>query len=296
MTRARVAKRRSGLARRASLLVGDALAQVGRAVYRGAARDAISGSLTRNRAVTRTRIRLARGAAGLDGLRLAFLSDVHAGNYLDEADWLAICSVVADEAPDLVCLGGDLVNVAEEEALELRKGLSLLQPRLGIFAVPGNHEYHASPDPALWRAVLEQAGVEILTNRGRRIARGDGRLWLCGVDDFLRGDPRLAAALDGRAEDEPVVLLSHHPDLFAESAPHVDLQLSGHTHGGQVMIRGRTPLRHTRYGYWSGHFTRGESQLYVGRGVGTSFLPIRIGAPAEIAIVELSVRDPRSSD
>jgi predicted MPP superfamily phosphohydrolase len=275
--------------RRAWTTVGHALGHVARVVYRGAARDLIGRSLTRNRVVTRTRIRLARGGAGLHGLRLAFLSDVHVGNYLDEADWLGICEVVAREAPDVVCLGGDLVNVAEREVLELRKGLGLLEPGLGIFAVPGNHEYHAAPEPRLWRAVLEQSGVEILTNRGRRIARGDGRLWLCGVDDLLRGDPQLEAALEGRAGDEPVVLLSHHPDVFAESAEHVDLQLSGHTHGGQVMIRGRTPLRHTRYGWWSGHFTRGDAQLYVGRGVGTSFLPIRIGAPAEIAIIELAV-------
>jgi hypothetical protein len=284
-----MAERRLGPVRRVSSAVGHALAHVGRVVYRGAARDVIARSLTRNRVVTRTPIRLARGGRGLHGLRLAFLSDVHVGNYLDEADWLGICEVVAREAPDVVCLGGDLINIAEEEALHLRKGLGLLQPRLGMFAVPGNHEYHAAPEPALWRAVLEQSGVEILTNRGRRIARGDGRLWLCGVDDLLRGAPRLAAALEGRAGDEPVVLLSHHPDVFAESAPHVDLQLSGHTHGGQVVIRGRTPLRHTRYGYWAGHFTRGDAQLYVGRGVGTSFLPIRIGAPAEIAILELVV-------
>ena len=164
-----------------------------------------------------------------------------------------------------------------------------MQPPLGVFAVHGNHEYHASYDPLRWRAVLEGCGVEILTNRGRRLTRGDAGLWLCGVDDLVRGEPDLGRALHGRAHDEPAILLSHHPDFFVESAEHVDLQLSGHTHGGQVTILGRTPLRHTRYHYWAGHFTRGESQLYVGRGVGTSFLPIRIGAPAEIAIVELVV-------
>jgi len=282
-----MARRRLGPVRRASTAVGHALAHVGRVVYRGAAREVIARSLTQNRVITRPRIRLARGGRDLHGLRLAFLSDVHVGNYLDEADWLGICELVAREAPDVVCLGGDLVNVAEEEALLLRKGLELLEPGLGIYAVPGNHEYHAAPEPTLWRAVLEQSGVEILTNRGRRIARGESRLWLCGVDDLLRGEPRLEAALEGRADDEPVVLLSHHPDVFAESAPHVDLQLSGHTHGGQVVIRGRTPLRHTRHGWWAGHFRRDGAQLYVGRGVGTSFLPIRIGAPAEIAILEL---------
>lgn len=271
------------------MLVGHALALAGRIAYRGAVRDQISSSLTRRRVTTWTRIRLARGHRDLDGLRLAFLSDVHAGNYFDEADWLGVCEIVARESPDLVCLGGDLVNIAEDETLLLRKGLSLLQPRLGIFAVHGNHEYHAAPEPLRWRALLEQCGVEILTNRGRPIARGDGRLWLCGVDDLVRGEPDLERALDGRADGEPAILLSHHPDFFVESAKHVDLQLSGHTHGGQITIGGHSPLRHTHYGYWAGHFTRGAAQLYVGRGVGTSFLPIRIGAPAEIAIVELRV-------
>jgi predicted MPP superfamily phosphohydrolase len=278
------------LLRRSTLLVGHGLAHVGRFAYRGPVRDWLSASLTRRRVVTRPRVRLGRGGAGLHGLRLAFLSDVHAGNYLDERDFLDVCEVVAREAPDVVCLGGDLVNIAEEEALELRKGLSLLQPPLGTFAVHGNHEYHASHEPLRWRAVLEGCGVEILTNRGRRLTRGGAALWLCGVDDLVRGEPDLARALHGRAHDEPAVLLSHHPDFFVESAPHVDLQLSGHTHGGQVKILGRTPLRHTRHDYWAGHFTRGESQLYVGRGVGTSFLPIRVGAPAEIAIVELETR------
>jgi hypothetical protein len=271
------------------MLVGHATAAAGRVVYRGAVREHISSSLTRRRVVTRPRIRLTRGHADLHGLRLAFLSDVHAGNYFDEADFLAVCEVVAREAPDVVCLGGDLVNTHEDETLELRKGLSLLQPPLGMFAVHGNHEYHAAAEPLRWRSLLEQCGVEILTNRGRRLARGGGSLWLCGVDDLARGEPDLVAALDESDDDEPVVLLSHHPDFFVHAAPHVDLQLSGHTHGGQVALLTHTPLRHTRHGFWAGHFRRGESQLYVGRGVGTSFLPIRIGAPAEIAIVELSV-------
>lgn len=284
-----MAKQPPSFTRRVTMRIGHALAHVGRFVYRGTVRDVISDTLHRARVVTRTRIELARGHRDLDGLRLAFLSDVHAGNYLDEADFLAVCEVVAREAPDLVCLGGDLVNIHEDETLLLCKGLSLLQPPLGTFAVPGNHEYHAAAEPRRWRAVLEQCGVEILTNRGRRVTRGEGRVWLCGVDDARRGEPDLDAALEGRHHAEPAVLLSHNPDFFVESHPHVDLQLSGHTHGGQVTLRGMTPLRHTQHGWWAGRFTRGESQLYVGRGVGTSFLPIRVGAPAEIAIVELGV-------
>ena len=125
---ARAARHRGGFVGRASRLVSHALAHAGRFAYRGALRERLSASLSSRRIVTRTRIRLAKGHADLDGLRLAFLSDVHAGNYLDEADFLAVCERVTREAPDAVCFGGDLINIDEDETLELRKGLSLLEP------------------------------------------------------------------------------------------------------------------------------------------------------------------------
>ena len=270
-----------------------ALAALGRGLYRGVVRRALGGRLARDRTLTRTRIPLARGGFGLDGLRIAFLSDVHAGNYFGEDDWLAVCERVAREAPDLVCLGGDLINLFEHETHLLRKGLALLEPPLGRFAVPGNHEYHAAGEPRLWRAVLEDCGVEVLWNRGCRVARGGASLWLCGVDDLRRGRPDLPRALEGAGMGEPTVLLSHNPDLFIDAArAGVDLQLSGHTHGGQILLGGYTPLRHSRFGFWAGHYRREAAQLYVGRGVGTTAIPVRLGAPAEIAILELAVASP----
>jgi predicted MPP superfamily phosphohydrolase len=273
---------------RLSRTLSRGLAKVAHGVYRGPVRRAIAERLARQRRVTRPTIALARGGSELDGLRLAFLSDLHAGNYFAEDDWLRVCEAVAAESPDLVCLGGDLVNAFEHEARLLRKGLGLLAAPLGVFAVPGNHEYQASDELELWRAALEESGVEILCNRGRRLARGAAGLWLCGVDDLRRGEPDLGAALEGRAAHEPAVLLSHHPDLFVDAArAGVDLQLSGHTHGGQIVLRGWAPMTHSRFGFRAGHFTREGAQLYVGSGVGTTFLPLRIGAPAEIALVEL---------
>ena len=275
---------------RLSELIARVLGFVARVLYRGEIRARLSDFLERHREVTRPVFRLARGGPGLDGLRIAFLSDIHAGHYLDEADFLRVCARVADEAPDVVCLGGDLVNLWEHEILHLRKGLSLLQPPLGIFAIYGNHEYSAAKEPCLWRSVLEEQGVEILKNRGRRLVRGGATLWLAGIDDLLAGKPDLEAALDGCATNEPIVLLSLHPDFFEEAADvGVDLQISGHTHGGQILILGRTPLRHTHEGFWSGRFERDGAQLYVGRGVGVSLLPLRIGAPAEIAILTLRI-------
>jgi uncharacterized protein len=275
---------------RLSRIVTPVLSRVSGALYRGPVRRALAGALDRNRRLTHGVVRLSRGGTGLAGLRLAFVSDVHVGHYLGEDDWVRVCERVAAEAPDLVCLGGDLISAYEREALELRKGLSLLAPPLGTFAVPGNHEYWATPAPRLCFSVLEEAGVELLCNRGLRLARGGAPLWLCGVDDLRRGDPDVAAALAGRTPGEPVLLLSHHPDVFVEAAAAgVDLQLSGHTHGGQVVLFGWAPVTHSRHGFVRGRHARGAAQLYVGRGVGTTGLPIRIGAPGEIAILELEV-------
>jgi len=274
-----------------SLALAHVFGAVARVLYRGHVRRGLSDWLGRRRDLTRTTIALARGGTGLDGLRIAFLSDVHAGNFVDEDDFLDICARVQREAPDLICLGGDLVNVYDREVLLLRKGLSLLQAPLGVVAVPGNHEYEEARDPWLFRSVLAELGIDLLTNRGKRVQRGGSTLWLCGVDDLLAGRPDLEGALDGCAAGEPIVLLSHHPDFFEEAADvGVDLQLSGHTHGGQILLFGRTPLRHTHLGYWSGRFERGGSQLYVGRGVGFSLIPVRIGARAEIPILTLEVR------
>jgi predicted MPP superfamily phosphohydrolase len=273
-----------------SLALAHVLGACARVLYRGQVRHGLSDRLERHRVVTHTQIRLARGGTGLDGLRIAYLSDVHAGNFLDEDDFLRICARVQREAPDLICLGGDLVNLFDSEVLFLRKGLALLQAPLGVVAVPGNHEYEQSRDPWLWRSVLEEHGIEVLTNRGLRVERGGASLWLCGVDDLLAGKPDLERALAGRAPGEPIALLSHHPDFFEEAADvGIDLQLSGHTHGGQILLFGKTPLRHTRFGWWAGRFERDGSQLYVGRGLGFSLIPVRVGARAEIAILELRV-------
>ena len=199
---------------------------------------------------------------------------------------------VARREPELVCLGGDLIERRPEQVLLLGKALSLLQPPLGIFAVPGNHEYDVDSDLVLWRHTLEEHGVEILINQGRRLMHNDESLWLAGVDDLSLGRPDLACALRGAAEDEPILLLSHHPDFFYEaSRAGVDLTLSGHTHGGQITFFGRTPLRHTQLGYWRGTFSEDGAQLYVGRGVGTTKLPLRLNTPGEVAMIRLLTED-----
>ena len=236
---------------------------------------------------------LRKGVRGLDGLRIAFVSDVHAGSFLGEDDLVAVFERIQAASPDLVLFGGDLINTRDREILLFRKALRVLRPRYGMFAVPGNHDHFFGPDISLWQAFLQENGVEVLMNRGCRIEHGGGSLWLCGVDDLTEGEPDLAQALRGRRVGETALLLAHHPDFFFEAAAvDVDLTLSGHTHGGQVRIGGWAPIHHSRFGYERGWFVENDCRLYVGRGVGMTVLPLRIDAPPEIPIVTLRCRAP----
>lgn len=233
---------------------------------------------------------------GLDGLRIAFVSDVHAGSFLDENDLCEIFERIADARPDLVLFGGDLVNTRERELLLFRKPLQMMRPRYGMFAVPGNHDHFWGPDIGLWTAFLQDQGVTVLLNQGQRIEHDGASLWLCGVDDLTEGQPDLPRALAGRRHGEPTVLLSHHPDFFFEAAAvDINLTLAGHTHGGQIRVGGRAPLHHSRFGYEQGWFRENDCSLYVGRGVGVTVLPIRIDAPPEIPMITLRSVVPTSA-
>lgn len=229
---------------------------------------------------------LARGGEGLDGLTVAFLSDLHAGHFMEPEDLARIFRAVEERRPDLICLGGDLVERGRT-GVEAFAGL---EAPLGVFAVPGNHEYHLGQDLSSWRRGLEGLGVRVLLNEGAPVRRGGAGLWLAGVDDLSHGRPDLEAALAGRPDGWPAILLSHHPDMFVEAADRgVDLTLSGHTHAGQIAPLAGRSASHSRMGWFRGSYERDGARLYVGRGVGTTLLPIRIGAPPEIPIIRLSL-------
>ena len=168
----------------------------------------------------------------------------------------------------------------------------MVRPALGVFAVPGNHDHEADPELRTWTSVLEEHGVTVLRNSGRRIFHEGEPLWLAGVDDLSFGPPDLEDALHGAQEDEPILLLSHHPDVFIEAAwGGVDLTLSGHTHAGQITLFGWSPLGHSLLGYWAGHYVEDGAQLYVGGGVGITGLPLRVHAPGEVPLIRLLTRD-----
>jgi hypothetical protein len=239
-----------------------------------------------------------RWPARLDGLRLAVVSDLHAGApQVSEAAVARVAAAVERLRPDAVVLLGDFVDrdVAggtDVEPEAVARGLAPLT-RLphGALAVLGNHDWlYDGPRVA---AALTAVGVRVLENDAVAVGRGPRRWWAAGVADASTRAPRLDAALTAVPDDEPVVLLSHDPDVFPQVPDRVSVTLSGHTHGGQVAIPGLrglwTPSRHGGR-YARGHVVEGARHLVISRGIGTSRWPVRLGAPPELVLLVLRGR------
>lgn len=229
-------------------------------------------------------------APAFDGYRIAFLTDLHASPLVPRW-WLdAAVSRANALAPDLVLLGGDFVDDDPRYVPHVTAVLTPLTAPDGVFAVLGNHDHYT--DAAAVRQALAAAGVRELFNANTTIARGDGRLALCGVGDLEMDAIDFAAATAGLADDVPRIVLSHDPDVFAYWPPdrRCDLMLCGHTHGGQAYLPLLgPPFVPSQFGarYLKGLYRDGARQLYVSRGIGASGVPFRWSCPPELTIVEL---------
>ena len=232
----------------------------------------------------------------LEGLRIVTFSDGHLSATYGGRRFERLVEVVNEQRPDVVAIIGDLVDGDVEDLREDVAPLADLVSEQGVFFVTGNHEYFV--DTQAWMRHLPTLGVDVLRNERVAIARGGASFDLAGIDDRIAaasGVPGhgadLDAALDGRDDATPVVLLAHQPVMVGQAAAAgVDLQLSGHTHGGQLWpfdyaIRLDQPVVEG----WSRH---GDTQLYVTAGAGYWGPPMRIGARPEVTVVEL--RAPRS--
>lgn len=240
-------------------------------------------------AVKEVEVRLARLPLEADGVRIVQLSDVHIGPTLDGAWLTGIVERVNALAPDLVVITGDLVDGSVAELRDQVAPLAALRARHGVYFVTGNHEYYSGA--AAWVAELARLGLRVLRNERVAIALGTG-FDLAGVDDYnSRGlapghGQDLPRALAGRDPARAVVLLAHQPrSVFEAAALGVDLQLSGHTHGGQIwpwnfLVRLQQP-------YVAGLVRHGPTWLYISRGTGYWGPPMRLGAPPEITHLTL---------
>ena len=227
----------------------------------------------------------------LAGLRIAHLSDLHTSDWI-QADFLrAAADRVVAQRPDLIVLTGDFVHHerhVHHHAEECVGALAGLRAPLGVFAVLGNHDYWGSPR-VLIRA-FAAAGIPTLVNEARCIPVGDDALWLVGLDDARHGLPDLPRALADVPDDGFTVLLAHEPDVADIAQGYgVQLQLSGHSHGGQVAIPGvpTTWLPLLGRKYPRGLYRVGEMWLYTSRGLGSAFPPIRHNCPPEVALLQL---------
>jgi hypothetical protein len=239
----------------------------------------------------RVSVRLDRLDPAFDGYRIALLTDIHLGPIVGREFLTDVVTRVNSAHVDLVAISGDLVDGDTGTLGSAARPLATLSSRDGTFFVTGNHEYYSGAPS--WVEYLRGLGVRVLRNERVEIRRGDAALDLAGVDDYTARASGVAGhgadlprALAGRDPDRPVVLLAHQPVLVEQAAAlGVDLQLSGHTHGGQMApfnlaVRLQQP-------FVAGLHRVRRTLLYVSRGVGFWGPPVRVGAPPEITILTL---------
>jgi predicted MPP superfamily phosphohydrolase len=251
-------------------------------------------------------------------LKIALVADIHACE--PWMDLERIDQIVADTnklRPDLVLLLGDymahhrFVRRPVPHA-EWAKALARCKAPLGVHAILGNHDWWDDHDamvrgkgPVRARRALESAGIPVYENDAKRLSKDGRAFWLAGLGDQLairvvergwrrrrvpaRGVDDLPGTMAQIGDNAPVVLMAHEPDIFPRVPGRVAVTLSGHTHGGQVVLAGFAPIVPSRYGrrYARGHIVEGGRHLIVSAGLGCSGAPVRFGVPPEIVLVEL---------
>lgn len=232
---------------------------------------------------------VAKLPTALEGFRIAVLSDFHLYPFTQIDHIQAAVQLANSLRPDLTVLLGDFVDATGEAIHELAPVLGGLNSRHGLFAVLGNHDYWN--DAWLIRRGLEKAGIVVLKNAGVALTVGSAQLYLAGLDSAWTGRPNIGEALAARRGDLPTVALVHEPD-YADTVMRdgrVSLQLSGHSHGGQVRLPGVGALQLPSWGkrYDHGLYQLGSMSLYTNRGIGLVRLPVRFNCPPEVTEITL---------
>jgi predicted MPP superfamily phosphohydrolase len=235
-------------------------------------------------------VRLAKLPRALDGFSIVQLSDLHVGLTIDRAFVQRVVDHANRLSPDLIALTGDLVDGPVAELADELAPLAALRAKHGVYAVTGNHEYYAGVDP--WIEAITKLNVTYLRNELVTIGDSAGAFDLAGVDDYSaykydgHGED-LAMATAKRDPNRALVLLAHQPRQVRRAANHgVELQLSGHTHGGQIWPW-HYIVKVQQGGLLAGRYEYGGTQLYVTRGCGYWGPPVRLLAPLEITRVIL---------
>lgn len=237
--------------------------------------------------ITEVPVKLARLPPQLSGFTIAQITDLHVGPTIGEREVRRVVEQCNALKPDLVAVTGDLVDGSVAQLGRAVGELARLQSRHGTYFVTGNHEHYSGVDE--WVAELKRLGLRVLRNE--RVTVGpDASFDLAGVDDYGGGGApaeSLAKALEGRDAQRGLVLLAHQPKAVAEAvAAGVELQISGHTHGGQIvpfnLVVGAV------FPYLAGLYRHEAGQVFVSRGTGYWGPPMRFGSPPEIAKLVLT--------
>lgn len=228
--------------------------------------------------------------AALEGFRIAVLSDFHLHPFTKIGLVQEAVRLANSLKPDLAVLRGDYVDATADAIHELAPELAKLNARLGIFGVLGNHDYWEGAE--IVRNGLTKAGIHVFENSGLSLPVGGGELFLAGLETVWGGgNPDITHALENRRGDTPTILLMHEPDYadIAAADGRISLQLSGHSHGGQVRLPFVGALELPSWGrnYDHGLYRVGEMQLYTNRGIGVVDIPVRFNCPPEVTEITL---------
>lgn len=237
-------------------------------------------------------IKLPKLPSDFENFRIIQISDFHFGSWFDESALLHVVEEVNQLEPDLIAITGDFISYNPSvHAQILVKALSQLQAKEAKVAVLGNHDYYH--DPELVREILWKSNIRDLSNQVYTLQRNSSQLNVAGIDDHLTGKDNLDYVIKQIPDGATTILLAHEPD-FADISAHTgkfDLQLSGHSHGGQIRLPyvGSIYLPPQGRKYPSGIYTINGMTLYTNRGLGASWLRYRYNCPPEISVFTLRV-------
>ncbi len=231
--------------------------------------------------------------AAFDGITIAHITDLHFGAYVPAHYLREVLNSVSSARPDCIVVTGDFVHRTARLTPDIADTLSLLDAKEGVYGVLGNHDHWFGACRV--ERFLANAGIKILRNESVPLKRGDSRIWLLGLDDAYEGADDLDRTMAAVPEEETKILLAHEPDVADETMKRkIALQLSGHSHGGQVRIPGIGPLVLPAMGrkYPAGLYQVGNGFLYTNRGLGVIFPPVRFNCRPEMTFITLRSKRP----
>ena len=220
--------------------------------------------------------------AELSGLRIGLITDLHRSRWVSADDVAGAVALTMSARPDLIVLGGDYVTWGDRQFVgAAAEGLSGLSAPNGVFAILGNHDDdHDMP------AALAKQRIQVLRDARTRVAIGTAAIELAGIRFWTRRQSDIAALIKNATD--PVILLAHDPRRLTEAAAlNVPLVLSGHTHGGQVVLPAVGAIAARKFPVVAGLARQDRTTLFVSRGVGTVYVPIRVNCPPEVVILTL---------